>query len=195
MTTYLIADTHFNHRLMIERQLRPFASVEEMNETLVERWNAVVRTIDEVYVIGDFSLGDPVGASILFGRLNGRKSLIAGNHDSTQVKNFPWERVDWLRQISHNHKRIIMCHFPIESWNGRSQGYLHAHGHIHASPFRQVPNRFNLSAEVLDYRPISLDDLLARAVPREELKYTHHPEVRRLDPQMGHAASPMEELG
>ena len=36
---------------------RGFASVEEMNETMIEKWNARVRKKDEVVIIGDLSFG------------------------------------------------------------------------------------------------------------------------------------------
>jgi len=39
---YLVSDIHLDHDNIIDYCDRPFSSVEEMNETLVEHWNAVV---------------------------------------------------------------------------------------------------------------------------------------------------------
>lgn len=52
---FVISDTHFGHTNAWEKfkredgsPLRPFTSTEEMNETMVERWNAKVGPNDVV---------------------------------------------------------------------------------------------------------------------------------------------------
>ena len=37
---------------------RGFATVEEMNEYMIEKWNAKVRNKDEVFILGDLSYGN-----------------------------------------------------------------------------------------------------------------------------------------
>jgi len=46
---WFTADTHFNHRRLIEINRPQFCSVEEMNETMIERWNERVEKGDRVY--------------------------------------------------------------------------------------------------------------------------------------------------
>ena len=41
--TYFTSDQHFGHFNIIRLSHRPFASLDEMNETMVARWNAKVR--------------------------------------------------------------------------------------------------------------------------------------------------------
>jgi len=36
---------------------RPFESIEEMNEALIENWNELVSRGDRIYHLGDFSFG------------------------------------------------------------------------------------------------------------------------------------------
>ncbi len=50
---YYIADCHFFHEaLNREMDHRGFASVEEMNEYMIKRWNEKVRNRDEVVIFG-----------------------------------------------------------------------------------------------------------------------------------------------
>jgi len=59
----------FSHRGIITYANRPFASMEEMDEVLVQRWNERVRPGDRVYHLGDFAVpgaearGDPGAAA------------------------------------------------------------------------------------------------------------------------------------
>ena len=50
---YFTADTHFDHANIIRFCNRPFATVEEMNETLITNWNRKVHANDTVFIIGD----------------------------------------------------------------------------------------------------------------------------------------------
>jgi calcineurin-like phosphoesterase family protein len=64
MSAFVTADSHFGHAKSLSfiqpdgSPLRPFDSVEEMDETMVERWNATVGKKDTIYHLGDvrFSL-------------------------------------------------------------------------------------------------------------------------------------------
>ena len=78
---YFTADLHLGHRNIIDYSGRPFRDAEEMNDALVERWNATVGPTDDVIVLGDFAMGRIAETLPLVALLNGRKVLLAGNHD------------------------------------------------------------------------------------------------------------------
>jgi calcineurin-like phosphoesterase family protein len=79
---FFTSDTHFNHANVIKYCVRPFASIEEMNRVMIERWNAVVGPEDTVYHLGDFAMGKPSEWPAFLRQLNGaKKILIRGNHD------------------------------------------------------------------------------------------------------------------
>lgn len=52
---YYTADLHFGHANIIKLCHRPFASIEEMDEKLIEKWNNKVKNGDTVYIVGDFA--------------------------------------------------------------------------------------------------------------------------------------------
>lgn len=49
---YFIADTHFNHRNIIEYCNRPFKDTNEMNEYIIQKWNSVVKEEGKINVFG-----------------------------------------------------------------------------------------------------------------------------------------------
>jgi len=57
MNKWFISDTHFSHSNIIRYTGRPFQSVKEMDERLIENWNALVKSQDTVFFLGDFGLG------------------------------------------------------------------------------------------------------------------------------------------
>ena len=79
---WFTSDTHFGHKniLIYESDARPFETLEEMHEVLIDRWNSVVRDGDTVYHLGDFAFGQQWVS--IAERLKGRKKLIMGNHDT-----------------------------------------------------------------------------------------------------------------
>lgn len=79
--TWYTADPHLGHANIIDYCARPFATVTEMNETIITRWNERVEPDDTVWVLGDVALGPIEESLALVSRLNGYLMLVAGNHD------------------------------------------------------------------------------------------------------------------
>lgn len=130
-TTFLISDTHFSHAniLQFEAEARPFSSVEEMNEKLIENWNSVVGHNDIVWHLGDVLFGNK--NFHILDRLNGRKNLVLGNHDhyGKGVATY----MEYFRDIqaSKKYDDYLLTHVPIHP----SQFYRFAgnvHGHLHS---------------------------------------------------------------
>ena len=87
---FFISDTHFFHANILKflnksgNKIRPFQSVEEMHEIMIERWNKNIKPTDYVYHLGDVAFGIHTHRSqfnSLMHRLNGHKRLTVGNHD------------------------------------------------------------------------------------------------------------------
>lgn len=80
MSIFLSSDQHYFHNNVIKYCGRPFNSVEDMNEAMVNNWNSVVKPEDTVYCLGDFSMAFR-SVEIFSFRLNGTRYLVPGNHD------------------------------------------------------------------------------------------------------------------
>lgn len=129
MNTFFTSDQHFNHEPVIGYTGRPFSTVDDMNEYIIEQYNSVVKENDHVYHIGDFAWSMH---STFARRLNGVKTLLVGNHDKMNVEGLSaFNYVHDMVRTKINGIRIIMCHFPMMSWwnCGGSAWMLHGHTH------------------------------------------------------------------
>jgi calcineurin-like phosphoesterase family protein len=153
---WLISDTHFGHTNIIKYANRPFESVEEMDEALVENWNSVVKQGDKVYHLGDVTMNSK--SLDIMPRLNGRKVLIKGNHDIQKLKFYIPHFYD-IRG-SHELNNYLLTHIPVHE----SQKYrfnANIHGHLHDSLIND-PFYVNVSVEQIGYTPIAFDEIDAR---------------------------------
>lgn len=143
---YFTGDSHFGHKLMLSPTIarpRPFASTGEMDEVLVANWNAVVRTHDLVYHLGDFAFGlhDKLRVRSIFERLQGRKILILGNHDygggnavAEAISELPWEQVTQQLLVDvDDGQKAFLSHYAQRTWPGIRKGAWHFYGHSHGN--------------------------------------------------------------
>lgn len=150
---FLIGDTHFFHQkiLEFEKEARPFGSVEEMNEAIVDRWNSVVSKRDTVWHLGDVCFGRASNLSIL-SRLNGTKNLVLGNHDQYGVR----EYLKYFRKIeaAKKYDGFLLTHVPIHPGQlYRFKGNVH--GHLHSRKVMVFDDMWD-SKPVIDERYINV---------------------------------------
>ena len=178
MTTWFTADLHFGHRNIIEYCNRPFSDVDAMNRALIQNWNQVVGTDDTVWVVGDFALGKIAETLPLAGALNGRKVLVAGNHDhcwSGHGKRAGgWtqryldagfdEVVQGSAHVVLGEHRVLLCHFPYRGDSQEQDRFVDArpvdkgewllHGHVH-DRWSQHGRMINVGVDANDFTPVS----------------------------------------
>jgi calcineurin-like phosphoesterase family protein len=135
---YFTADLHFGHANIIRFCNRPFQSAQEMDETLIANWNAVVKGNDDVYILGDLFYRNVTPAEDTLKRLKGRKHLILGNHDKRLTATVDFTRyfaeVTNLLTYKRDGVKYTLCHYPMLSWDGRGHGGYMIHGHNHNNP-------------------------------------------------------------
>lgn len=138
---FYISDTHFLHTNILSMQPRPFASIEEHDEHLINQWNSVVGEDDIVYHLGDFgfSLNDKADKiQWIFSRLNGRKRLVIGNHDLRHgelhptIARLPWDkRPEGFVFTEDQGNKLVLAHYAQRAWQWETKGGYHFYGHAH----------------------------------------------------------------
>ena len=116
MANFYISDLHIGHENILRFDNRPFADVNEMNNKLIENWNARVRSDDTVYILGDFIWAKESEWPSIVGSLAGNKVLIRGNHDPKQFSAATrrmFQEITDLKEIKDSGKHVVMCHYPI----------------------------------------------------------------------------------
>lgn len=177
---FLIADLHFGDSDMVTildgnfHPLRPFKTIEEHDEFLIDNWNKTVDVSDKVYVLGD--VAQKKKDLEKFARLKGKKILIKGNHDVYELK----EYAKYFKDVRATHRLthplcngLLMSHIPVHPMSlGEKAHKLNIHGHIHDrvvvrdkhypsdGTMEIDPRYFCVSAERIQYTPIELDVLL-----------------------------------
>ena len=151
--TFLIGDTHFGHRKILDFEAahRPFPSIEQHDEALVERWNSVVRKRDTVWHLGDVLFGRHSFKHLA--RLNGTKKLVMGNHDcypsAAYLEHF--NRIVGAAEVAG----CILTHIPVHDSQFRRYK-ANIHGHLHSRKLDD-PRYICVSAEHNNLTPVSLD--------------------------------------
>lgn len=162
MATYLTSDLHFNHR-NIQKTLRPaFASTAEHDEYVIRKYNEIVGEDDKVYILGDLGFSPVAALDPLVRRLNGRKTLIIGNHDQLNDAKYHAMGIDEVvRHPLYLTDSIVLSHAPLKEALD-NPFILNVHGHLHGAVL-DFPNFVNVNVDVRGYEPVDLELIKAKA--------------------------------
>lgn len=151
---FFTSDTHFSAQRTLELSRRPFFNVEDMDLTMVERWNNAVGVNDEVYHLGDFG-------NVEFAKyLNGNIHLLLGNYERDGKSSIPDNIseiiTDDVYPLDYKGVRLLLTHEP-EKLQGKNGFGLF--GHIHA---RQTIKKFgfDVGVDAHNFTPIDVDTVL-----------------------------------
>lgn len=167
---YFTADLHFQHKNIITYCHRPFKTVEEMDEVMINCWNAIVKSNDTVYIVGDFGFGK---LDTILRRLLGHKILILGSHDKSalQCQSY-FDKVSPLMEITIEGQPIVLCHYAMRVWPRSHYGSWHLYGHSHGKlpmffvkqkeyyePVIADGKSFDVGVDGHDFKPWSFDEV------------------------------------
>jgi calcineurin-like phosphoesterase family protein len=169
---YFQSDTHYNHKRIIELCNRPFSSVEEMDEILIENTNKKVKGNDTLYFLGDFTFSwkkDYI--KYIRRRINcNRIIMVWGNHDkllqeSESLRNELFYDCHSDLFLKIDGKPIHLYHYPVLNWDKQHYGSIMLHGHIHSKTGKStIDGRkiFDCGVDNCDYSPVSLDEIISK---------------------------------
>ncbi len=138
---WLTSDLHFYHTnvLKFQSSTRPFESIEDMNEAIIEHWNSVVSNDDVVIDLGDMFFAPRAQCETILKRLKGTIIHLAGNH-SNVLRNQLWNNQCYDHfEFSCDGNLIVLNHYPMRVWNrSHYSNSFHFFGHCHGSlePYR-----------------------------------------------------------
>lgn len=166
---WFISDTHFFHENILKffkdeeqkEKLRPFVSISEMHETIIEKWNKLIKPNDYVYHLGDVTFKYDRSFIDLMFRLNGRKRMCVGNHDRLGFQHMQaytkvFEKIAFWKGFKEYN--FTATHFPLRLDSLRD-GKFCVHGHTHHNLMKE-PNYINVCVETRDYTPVHLETIL-----------------------------------
>ena len=177
---FFTSDLHYFHKRICDfTERKKYTNTEQHNQWLIQQLNKTIPvTSDTVKPVtlhlGDmfFSCTNEEAINVLF-QLNGDWWFISGNHDSTgkletvintvnQMKGTNHRLLGWYYRLNIVEKSdvkdkkdfkklVILCHFPIESWDSMGRGSYHCYGHMHSmttdhhsgQEMRIIPNRLD----------------------------------------------------
>lgn len=175
-TLFFTSDTHFDHEKVIGFNDRPFGSVDEMNETLVENWNFTVGKNDWVYHLGDVSFRSHPKEWLR--QLNGNIVVICGNHDSEkQLQQCvdegvirAWEHVKYKRWSGD---RFFLSHYAHRVWRNSHHGSFHLYGHSHGDLEGMEWGRsMDVGVDACEYVPVHVNWVINQLSQRDIVN--HH---------------------
>lgn len=182
--TFFTADLHFGHKNIIRYDNRPFFTVGEMDNALIDNWNSVVRDKDDVYILGDVSWYPGHETASLLNVLKGRKHLVVGNHDGVILKSSQAQH-QFVEIVTHKEIdvetefygkiHVVMDHFYQPFFNHSHYGAVMLYGHTHNGECHEEELKiqdmldedgfrseaYNVGCMHWDYTPVTLGNILS----------------------------------
>lgn len=171
---WITSDTHFGHENIIKYCKRPFLNWEDMNEKLIENWNARVKPEDVVIHCGDFFMGQLSVIDSVLPRLNGTIIWVKGNHDQNNRMRFIQEKYQDKVLIAgpqfylrYRQWFFVFCHLPLsneellEQFETDNREIIWVHGHVHDKWdfYEPYKKSFNICVDKTDYHPVNIGEL------------------------------------
>lgn len=169
---WFVSDLHFYHKNICKYCNRPFNTVEEMNQALIDNWNSVVKDDDTVFLLGDIGFCGYEKLKSLIQQLKGNIFVIQGNHDDDNVISklyhdgliINFDRLISITIIGDKEcpdQKLTLCHFPMMDWYEKEKGSWMIHGHCHTLP--ETPScsvkHWDVGVDKNGLTPISFEQL------------------------------------
>ncbi len=167
--TWFIGDLHIGHANIITfkgsdgKLIRPFKTIEEHDETLLENFNKLVSPNDRVYFMGDIAINRK--CLPMLAKFNGRKKLIKGNHDIFKLKDYTPYFEDIVAYRTYPEHGLIFSHIPVHPSQLEYRFKRNVHGHLHSNLVQSHGSLdwkyINICPEHTDFKPVDFNQLIS----------------------------------
>lgn len=147
------SDEHYGHFNMLRYSKRPFETIEEMNDTLIQNNNEIVSDDDIVVHVGDFTLKSKQEAEKYIKRLKGKHTFLRGSHDYWLPKKAP---TMWEMEIEGQY--VVACHYCFRVWPKSHYGSYNVYGHSHGN-LAPIGKQWDVGVDNNNFYPVSFDQL------------------------------------
>ena len=175
------SDLHLGHENMYKfvdwegNKVRDWDSLQQAEEYMIQEYNKLVKPEDTVYFLGDVSSRNDVADKFFARIVPSRRILIGGNHDNRLGAKFWLKHFDDVRgcyNLSESGERTnyLLTHIPVHPAS-KARFKRNICGHIHSAQVMHVEKTKvlkeqdlwyrNVSVEVVGYKPINFDEIVA----------------------------------
>ena len=142
-----------------------------MNESQIKKWNMLISEDDDVYVLGDLSLGSHNNITKYIPQLKGKIHIVLGNHDTYLreeiYKTLP-NVVEVAPAIRLRYKKyeFFLSHYPCLTGNlekeSLKQMTLNLYGHTHQATnfYEDRPYMYHVGVDSHDGFPVNIDTII-----------------------------------
>ena len=161
---FFTSDIHLLHPKIVDICERP-TTIEEHDEWIINRINEKVGKKDKLYILGDISMASKDKTEKLLDKIHGDKILIVGNHDNNILTSTRFKEVKLIKNFTFNSPsypniHIVLCHYPILSWERKIHGAMHLFGHVHGRTKNNIGLSMDIGVDCNNYYPLSLEEVL-----------------------------------
>lgn len=183
-SVFFTSDTHFFHTKLA--YIRGYHSIAtKMHDQLIYSWNQTVPLSGIVFFLGDFSFGKTEATKYILNALTGTKIFVKGNHDTVITRHSSVFNIESIHDIleinvsdtdvNGGKQRIVMCHYPMLTWNKAHYGSWHLHGHSHNNLNVTTGKRMDVGVDTnSSLKPYGYYDIKRYMATREFEAVDHH---------------------
>lgn len=176
---YFSSDWHLQHRNILTYDPRPFNTIEEHDETIINNYNSTVKAKDNFYFLGDFAFcHDDKKIESYLSRLGGNKFFIRGNHDHTRTRKLFSKYGTYLGEQSKvkiEGQEIVLNHYKMYVWDKKHHGTWHLYGHSHGTAEHfENGKSFDVGINCSNYFPIEFSTVKNIIDKRVDTLNDHH---------------------
>lgn len=184
---FFTSDSHFNDKVVVKRENRPFKDTKDCDSEIIKIWNKQAKKGDIIYFLGDFvSYGENYKDIYKEGIKNIKKIkaeviLVIGNNEERLIKgefknnfeefknyclNLGFKDVKTEEFLEIKVKKFYLNHYPANFKNG----YISLYEHLHK--LGGIYNKYgiNVSCDLNCFRLYSIDDIFSLLSMKKDLE-------------------------